>query len=91
MESKTIKAFLYYIGFFWGVTWRTFLVAILAAVTISFLLAYLQVNKGWPPEAVPQFAAMSGVPVAIMSLAYVFFRRGFVLKDQLSALGMFQR
>ena len=67
------------------------MVAILAAVIISFLLSYMQVKEGWPPEVVPQLAAMSGVPVAVMSLAYVFFRRGFVLKNQLTTLGMFQR
>lgn len=83
MKSKTSKAFLYYIGFFWGVTWRTMVVAMISALIISIALGYLSAKNNWPPELLTQMATFSGIPVAVLALLYTFIRRGFVLKTQI--------
>jgi len=75
--------FFLYVKFLWGVVWRTFAVAIAAAIVIGMFINYLKLSEGMGPDGAYQLATWSGMPVAIISLTYVFFRRGFEFKKQI--------
>ena len=53
--------------------------AICAAILVGVGLGYLQVKEGWPPEMMSRLTNLSGLPVSILALSYVFFRRGWIL------------
>lgn len=69
------------IFFFWAVSWRTLIIAMITAIFVGIGLGYLQVNRGMPSEIREHLTALSGIPVTIMTLIYVFIRQGMRFRE----------
>lgn len=76
-NSNPIAGLIY---FFWGVTWRTVIISMLAAILVGIGLGYMQVHEGLSPELRKTFTSWSGIPVTAMTLGYVFIRQGLRFK-----------
>lgn len=66
--------------FFWSVTWRTVILAFIAAVFVGIGLAYLQIHEGMSAEHRQYFTSVSGIPVTFMTLTYVGIRQAMRFK-----------
>lgn len=67
--------------FIWGVTWRTMIVSLLAAILVGIGLGYMQVHEGLSPELRKTFTSWSGVPVTVLTMGYVVIRQGLRLRS----------
>ena len=64
-----------YISFVWGVSWRTVLLSLIAAIFSGIGVGVLSGINGWPPNAVEMIAPYLGLPITLVVFTYIVYRQ----------------
>lgn len=64
-----------YIGFVWGVSWRTFVLSLTFAILSGIALGVLSAVNSWPPSMLESIAPYLGMPTTLIVFCWVMIRR----------------
>ena len=73
--NGTVMIIVNYIGFVWGVSWRTLLLSIIAAIVSGVGVGVVSSFNGWPPSAIEMIAPYLGLPITLVVFAYIVCRK----------------
>ena len=64
-----------YIALVWGVSWRTILLSMIAAIVSGVGVGVVSGVNGWPPSAVETIAPYLGLPITLVVFTYIMYRQ----------------
>jgi len=82
MVKSSIRYVLNYIALFWAIAWRTMALSVFTAILCGIGLAVLTQIRDLPPSFVEAFAPMIGLPITLLTGAYIVWKQSIRFAKQ---------
>ena len=86
MIDKLVTYLANYVRLFWAIAWRTLALSSLTAVLSGVGLGVLMVTNNWPPAFIEVYTPMIGLPITLLTGAYIVWKQSLRFAKQTVAV-----